>query len=114
MPLPKDYKTVLVVTYGTGGDDYRNWDVKKVTTLKKVANLVETETGEKVEYIDCRNPKDVYIKIPSANIRLGSLNSGVFDKIQRLPSLLPQLSMLNKKVKYIDLRWETSYIKLDE
>ena len=114
MPLPKDYKTVLVVTYGTGGDDYRNWDVKKVTTLKKVANLVETETGVKVEYIDCRNPKDVYIKIPSANIRLGSLNSGVFDKIQRLPSLLPQLSMLNKKVKYIDLRWETSYIKLDE
>ncbi len=113
MPLAPDYKTVLVVTYGTG-DDYRNWDSKKVTTFRKISNLVETETGEKVEYIDYRNPKDVYIKIPSANIRLGSINAGVFDKIQRLPSLLPQLKMLNKKVKYIDLRWETSYIKLDE
>ncbi len=114
MPLAPDYKTVLVVTYGTGGDDYRNWDAKKVTALKKLANLVEGESGEKVEYIDYRNPKDVYIKIPSANIRLGSFNAGTFDKIQRLPSLLPQVKMLNKKVKYIDLRWETSYIKLDE
>ena len=61
MPLAPDYKTVLVVTYGTGGDDYRNWDAKKVTALKKLANLVEGETGEKVEYIDYRNPKDVYI-----------------------------------------------------
>ena len=113
MPLAPEYKTVLVITYGSG-DDYRNWDAKKVTMLKKIATLVETETGEKVEYIDYRNPKDVYIKIPSVNIRLGSVNAGVFDKIRRLPSLLPQVKMLNKKVKYIDLRWETSYIKLDE
>ncbi len=113
MPLPEDYKTVLVITYGSG-DDYRNWDSTKVTNFKKLASIIETESGEKVEYIDYRNPKDVYAKIPTANIRLGSLNSGTFDKIQRLPSLLPQVKMLNKKVKYIDLRWDTSYIKLDE
>ena len=38
----------------------------------------------------------------------------VFDKIQRLPSLLPQVKMINKRVKYIDLRWDSNYIKLDE
>lgn len=113
MPLDDDYKTVLVITYGSG-DDYRNWDATKVTNFKRLANLVESETGETVEYIDYRNPKDVYIKIPTVNIRLGSLNPSVFDKIQRLPSLLPQVKMINKKVKYVDLRWDSNYIKLDE
>lgn len=113
MPLDEDFKTVRVITYGSG-DDYRNWDKAKVNNFKKLATLVETESGEAVEYIDYRNPKDVYIKIPTANIRLGSFNAGTFDKIHRIPSLLPQVKMLNKKVKYIDLRWDTNYIKLDE
>lgn len=113
MPLDESYNTVLVLTYGSG-DDYRNWDITKVTNFKRLAALVEAETGEEVEYIDYRNPKDVYVKIPTVNIRLGSLNPSVFDKIQRLPSLLPQVKMVNKKVKYIDLRWETCYLKLDE
>ncbi|MBE7703574.1 MAG: FtsQ-type POTRA domain-containing protein [Cyanobacteria bacterium SIG28] len=113
MPLTDNYDTVSVITYGSG-DDYRNWDVSKVNNFKKLANLVEIETGEKVEYIDYRDPKDVYIKIPSVNVRLGSLNATVFDKIHRLPSLLPQVKMINKKVKYIDLRWDSNFIKLDE
>ena len=113
MPLDESYETVLVLTYGSG-DDYRNWDVAKVKNFKKLADLVKTETGEEVEYIDYRNPNDVYIKIPTANIRLGRLNSGVFNKIGRLPSLIPQVKMINKKVKYIDLRWDSNYIKLDE
>lgn len=113
MPLAENYKTVLVLTYGTG-DDYRNWDVNKVTSFKKLASLVESESGEKVEYIDYRDPKDVYVKIPTVNIRLGSINSSTYDKIRRIPSLLPQVKMINKNVKYIDLRWDTNYIKLDE
>lgn len=113
MPLSDDYNTVLVVTYGSG-DDYRNWDSAKVNNFKKIANHIEAETGEKVEFIDYRNPKDVYVKIPTANIRLGSLNPSVYEKIERLPTLLPQVKMLNKKVKYIDLRWDSNYIKLDE
>ena len=113
LPLDEDYKTVRVITYGTG-DDYRNWTAPKVNDFRKLANLVEAETGEIVEYIDYRNPKDVYIKIPTANIRLGSLNPSIFDKVGRLPSLIPQVKMINKQVKYIDLRWESSYIKLDE
>lgn len=113
MPLTDDYKTVSVITYGRD-DDYRNWDVVKVNDFRKLANLVEVETGEPVEYIDYRDPKDVYVKIPTVNIRLGSLNPSVFNKIQKLPSLLPQVKMINKKVKYVDLRWETCYLKMDE
>ena len=113
MPLSPDFKTVKVITYGSG-DDYRNWDKTKVNNFKRLAATVEMDSGETVEYIDYRNPKDVYVKIPTVNIRLGSFNSGTFDKIHRIPSLLPQVKMLNKKVKYIDLRWDTNYIKLDE
>lgn len=113
MPLSDDFKTVRVITYGSG-DDYRNWNKAKVLNFKKLAATVEMDSGEPVEYIDYRNPKDVYVKIPTANIRLGSFNAGTFDKIHRIPSLLPQVKMLNKKVKYIDLRWDTNYIKLDE
>ena len=108
-----DFKTVKVITYGSG-DDYRNWDKTKVNNFKKLAATVEMDSGEQVEYIDYRNPKDVYVKIPTVNIRLGSFNAGTFEKIHRIPSLLPQVKMLNKKVKYIDLRWDTNYIKLDE
>ena len=113
MPLSKEFDAVRVITYGSG-DDYRNWDKTKVNNFKKLAAFVEADSGEKVEYIDYRNPKDVYIKIPTVNIRLGSFNAGTFNKIHRIPSLLPQVKMLNKKVKYIDLRWDTNYIKLDE
>lgn len=113
MPLSKEFDAVRVITYGSG-DDYRNWDKTKVNNFKKLAAFVEADSGEKVEYIDYRNPKDVYIKIPTVNIRLGSFNAGTFNKIHRIPSLLPQVKMLNKKVRYIDLRWDTNYIKLDE
>ena len=113
MPLSDEFNTVRVITYGSG-DDYRNWDKTKVNNFNKLASIVEADSGEKVEYIDYRNPQDVYIKIPTVNIRLGSFNAGSFEKIHRIPSLLPQVKMLNKKVKYIDLRWDTNYIKLDE
>lgn len=113
MPLDEDYKTVSVITYGRD-DDYRNWDVVKVNDFRKLANLVEATSGEPVEYIDYRNPKDVYIKIPTVNIRLGSINPSIFNKIQKLPSLLPEVKKINKKVKYVDLRWDTYYLKMDE
>lgn len=113
MPLSPEFKTVKVITYGSG-DDYRNWDRVKVNNFKKLASIVEMYSGESVEYIDYRNPKDVYVKIPTVNLRLGSFNSGTFDKINRIQTLIPQVKMLNQKVKYIDLRWDTNYIKLDE
>jgi len=113
LPLAPEFKTVRIVTYGVG-DDYRNWDKTKVNNFKKLAMLVEETSGEPVEYIDYRDPKDVYVKIPTVNIRLGSFNAGVYDKIQRLRTLVPQVKMLNKKIKYLDLRWDSNFIKLGE
>ena len=113
MPLSPEFKTVRIITYGVG-DDYRNWDKAKVNNLKKLAVMVEDASGESVEYIDYRDPKDVYVKIPTVNIRRGSFNAGVYDKIQRLRTLVPQVKMLNKKIKYLDLRWDSNFIKLDD
>ncbi len=114
MPLDTTYKTWLVLTYGTK-DDYRSWDESKVRIFRTIAQSVEDLSGEPVEYIDYKDPDDIYIKIPTVNIRLGKISTTTMNRIARLPSLLPQVKMLNKKVKYIDLRWEeTNYIKLDE
>ena len=113
MPLAPEFKTVRIITYGVG-DDYRNWDKAKVSNFRKLATLIEDASGEQIEYIDYRDPKDVYVKIPTVNIRLGSFNAGVYDKIQRLRTLVPQVKMLNKKIKYLDLRWDSNFIKLDE
>lgn len=114
MPLDDSYQTWLILTYGTK-DDYRNWDESKVRLFRTIAQAIEDFSGEKVEYIDYRNPDDIYVKIQTVNIRIGKFSSTTMERISRIPSLLPQVKMLNKKVKYIDLRWEkTNYIKLDE
>jgi len=113
MPLDKSFKTILVLSYGSRGDDYRNWDNEKVKLIEHVAKAVEQSSGEKVEYIDVRIPKDVYVKIKTANIRLGDIDDTVFERIVRIPSILPQVKTLDKKIKYVDLRWkDANYIKL--
>lgn len=113
MPLDKSFKTVLVLSYGTRGDDYRNWDNEKIILVDKIAKAVEESSGEKVEYIDFRTPKDVYVKVKTANLRLGDLDDTVLERIGRITSILPQVKTLDKKIKYIDLRWkDANYIKL--
>ncbi len=113
LPLDKSFNTVLVLSYGARGDDYRSWNVERVKLIENVAKLVKANSHEQIEYIDVRNPKDVYVKIKTVNIRLGELDDAVFERINRLPSILPQVKMLDKTIKYIDLRWKnTNYIKL--
>lgn len=115
MPLDKSFKTILVLSYGARGDDYRNWDKERVKLIEKIAKAVELNSGEKIVYIDYRQPKDVYVRLKTANIRLGEIDDTVFDRIKRIPSILPQVKMLDKKIKYVDLRWkDANYIKLDE
>ena len=113
MPLDKSIKTVLVLSYGVKGDDYRSWDNERVKLIEKIAKAVEANANEKVEYIDFRNPRDVYVKVKTANIRLGEVDDTVFARINRIPSILPQVKMLDKSIKYIDLRWkDANFIKL--
>lgn len=113
MPLDKSFKTVLVLSYGTRGDDYRTWNNEKIMLIDKLAKAVEISSGEKVEYIDFRSPNDVFVKVKTASIRLGPLDDTVFERIGRITSILPQVKTLDKKIKYIDLRWkDANYIKL--
>ena len=115
LPLSKSFKTVLVLSYGVKGDDYRKWDVKKVQSVAALARALEGYSHEKVIYLDFRNPKDVYAKLETVNVRIGELNSTAMNRIKNITSILPEVSTLDKKIKYIDLRWEdTQYIKLEE
>lgn len=76
---------------------------------------MEQFSGQPVEYIDLRNPKDIYIKLPQVNVRLGELDYMALSRVRNISAILPQIKTLNKKIKYIDLRWEdTQYIKLEE
>ena len=114
MPLPKSFNTILVLSYGTKGDDYRNWNNEKIVLIEKVAKAFEANSNEKVEYIDVRTPRDVYVKLKTVKIRLGELDDTVFERINRIPSILPQVKTLDKKIKYVDLRWkDANFIKLD-
>ena len=112
LPLPENYKTILVLSYGNKGDDYHDWDLTKIREIEKLTKYIETFSGEKMEYLDLRNPQDVYVKIPSVNIRLGKIDNKIYDKIRLIPSILPQIKTVNNKVKYIDLRWDSVFLKL--
>lgn len=115
LPFKKDYKTLKVLSYGNKGDDYSKWDIKKLLKIEKIAKYIEVYSKESVEYVDLRNPDDVYVKIKSVNIRLGRLDENVYERIKRIPSIIPQIQLMDSKIKYLDLRWEdTNYLKLDE
>lgn len=112
MPLKKHFKTTLILTSGSLGDDYRHWDLKKITMIDKLAKKITALSGENIQYLDLRNPRDVYVKLDSVYIRLGELDDTVLNRIKWLNSIIPKLKATDTKVKYIDLRWEdSSYLK---
>lgn len=112
-PLDKNIKTILVLSYGNKGDDYTKWNAAKIHQIEEMVNYIETYSKEKVEYVDMRNPFDIYVKIKTVNIRLGRLDESLYKRIERLPSILPQVKLVDSKVKYLDLRWEkVFYLKL--
>ena len=114
MPLPKGIKTYKILSYGTKGDDYRKWDIKKINELENLGRTIELYSKEPVEYIDLRNPKDVYVKIKSNFLRIGELNNTTLNRVKYIQSILPEAKTLENNIKYIDLRWEEAYyIKLE-
>ncbi len=89
--------------------------VKKVEYIEQIVKSVETYSNEKVEYIDMRIPNDVYVKIQTTSIRLGTLDSTVFERIKRIYTILPQIQDVDSKIKYIDLSWDkVNYLKLQK
>ncbi len=114
LPLSKEFKTIKVLSYGNKGDDYTKWNAAKVKQIETIVKYVETYSKEPVEYIDIRNPNDIYVKIKTVNIRLGKPDEHIYDRIQRIPSILPQVKLVDSKVKYLDLSWEkVNYLKLE-
>jgi len=118
LPLNPMFKTVKVLSYGLSGS--AKFDKDKIKFIMTIANDIEKYSEEPVQYIDLRNPDDVYVQIPTVKIKLGSVTPLTYpdtlNKISGLPSILPKVKILNKKVKYLDLRWQNNlyYIKLAE
>lgn len=89
------------------------WTVKKVEEVSNIVKAVESYSGQKVEYVDMKNPNDVYVKIQTTRIRLGMLDSTVYERIKRIYTILPQIGDMGNQVNYIDLRWDkVNYLKL--
>lgn len=108
-----NFHTLLVLSYGNRGDDYHKWTKDRVDELLEFAKYVESYSKENVEYIDFRNPDDVYVKISSLKIRLGKFDQTAFDRVQKLPAILPEIKLMDTRIKYLDLRWKDPYLKLE-
>lgn len=114
MPLSKKFHTTKILSYGVRGDDYEKWTQSRVDELQKFIKAIEAYSGQKVEYLDLRNPKDVYVKLEDVLVRFGEINDSTFGRAQWLATIIPETKNFKQKIKYIDLRWEEAhYIKLD-
>lgn len=112
-PYIANFHTLYVLSYGNKGQDYLDWKKDQVDELLRFAKYVETCSKEKVEYIDYRNPDDVFVKIQSLKIRLGKVDSSAFDRVQKLSAILPEIKLMDAHVRYLDLRWKDPYLKLE-
>lgn len=95
--------------------DPKIWNMDKIREIEKITKDVELYSNEPVEYIDFRNPNDIYIKIKSTNIRLGVIDSTIYERIKRIYTILPQIKEYNNQIRYIDLSWDkVNYLKLNK
>ena len=113
MPLNSDIKTIKVITKYGGEDSYTKWTLAKVQKIQKIAEEIELYAEEPLEYIHIRNPNDIYAKVKTTKIRVGKPDGSVFERIKRIPSILPKIKLINTKVQYLDISWEkVNYLKL--
>ena len=115
MPISPKFHTYKIITYGVRGDDYEKWNKERVDEILCLTKAIETYGGQKIEYIDLRNPSDVYIKLEKVLIRFGEINDTALKRAKWIATILPEAAKFKQKIKYIDLRWDDAhYIKLDE
>lgn len=85
----------------------------KIHEIEQIVKYVERYSDQKVQYIDFRNPNDVFVRIKTTSIRLGTIDSTIEERIKRIYTILPQISKVNSEIKYIDLSWDkVNYLKL--
>ncbi len=117
LPLNEKIKTYKILSYGTNGDDYENWDTEKVNYLYKLAKSIEEYSGEKIEYIDLRVPHNAFVQLQSVKFKLGELDVSLFERIKSIKSIQSSddINSLKHRTKYIDISWQkVKYVNLDE
>lgn len=112
-PYIANFHTLNILSTGYKNDAYHSWKKENVDKLLRFAKYVETCSKENVEYIDFRNPDEVFVKISSIKIRLGKFDESVFERVQRLTAILPEIKLMDVKIKYLDLRWKDPFLKLE-
>lgn len=115
LPLKNKNNVIKILSYGTKGDDYEKWDIEKIENLYKLAKMLEGYSGEKVKYIDMRDPHKIFVELDSVKIKLGEIDVSVYERIKAIQTILPEIKNLKDiKAQYIDLSWQKSqYIKED-
>ena len=84
MPLNPKLKTIKVLAKYGGDNSYTRWTLANINEIQKLAYYIEAYSKESVEYIDMRNPNDLYIKIKSIKIRLGKFDGNIYERIKRV------------------------------
>ncbi len=113
-PLNINKKLPRILTYGTKGGDYQDWDIDKITKIYELTEILKEYSGEDVEYIDIRNPHNTFAKITSVKLRLGELDNTINERIKSIHDILPQIKPMLGKIQYVDLSWkESKYLKME-
>lgn len=113
MPIDPNIKTIKVLAVYGGNNSYTKWTLAKINEIQKLATYVQSYAKEPIEYIDMRDPNNVFVKVKTAKIRLGKIDSTVYERIMRIPSILPQIKLIQSNVEYLDVSWEkVNYLKL--
>ncbi len=115
LPLNNGIKTAKILSYGTKDDDYEKWNKEKILQLYKLYKDIENYSGESVEYIDLRIPHNAFVQLKSVKVRLGELDTNVYERIKALASIMPKIRGTNDAIKYVDISWgESTYLKMNE
>ena len=113
MPLPSDIKTIKVLVQTVGNNSYTKWSVSDIDEIQKIALYISMFAKEPIEYIDMRNPNNIFVKIQSVKIKIGKPDGSLYERIERISSILPQIKYMKNKIEYIDVSWEkVNYLKL--
>jgi len=111
LPLSPSKETYKIITY----DQFSLWSPKLVKYLTDFAFYIENSSNKKLEYIDIRNPDDVFIQLKDVKLRIGRINgSTTFSNIVKVIPVLPEALKTKNEIEYIDLRWDNVSIKLKD
>jgi len=111
LPLSPLKETYKIITY----DQFSLWSPKLIKYLTDLAFYIENYSNEKLEYIDIRNPDDVFIQLKDVKLRIGRINgSTTFSNIVKVIPVLPEALKTKNEIEYIDLRWDNVSIKLKD